>query len=172
MTYEDNNAVYALNSYLWKLLEANLGWTKATYQGATPIIPLAQQPEFMALGKPFIIYGSSVHPTKHLYAVRKESVSYVIYSQSTTEINRIINLLVETFERQDEAAADVNEWLDADGAVNEPWGVSFKSISTTLSDPPREAEQEGGWNGGNVMLELQFSILSPSPVTNGFIPTP
>ena len=75
----DKNASYALRSYVWKLLEANLGWTEADYKSSVPIIPSAQQPEFMEIGRAFLVYGSAIQPASHLYAHRTESVSFNVY---------------------------------------------------------------------------------------------
>lgn len=163
MVYEDKNANYALNSYVWKLLEANLEWDKADYEGATPIIPLAQQPELMQPGKPFLVYGSARHPSGHLYSLVKEAVSYTIYATSVAEVNRVANLLAETFERQDIAAIDVNEWLVAEGSNR---GVHFGSIKTTIVEKAEPAEEEGGFYTGLVMLECVYTVDEHTIITS------
>jgi hypothetical protein len=174
--YEDRNynAVYALNSYLWKLIEANLGWKKSDYGTAQPIIPSAQQPELVATGNPFIVYGSAIQPVSHLYALRTESVSYNVYSESSTEANAVINLFMETFERQDEAARDVNEWLAVEG-MQRPGGkrnVSFTSIKPTLSERAEAADTEGGYVAGFIMMEINYILEARTVQTTGFTYTP
>jgi hypothetical protein len=168
--YDDKNAVYALNSYIWKLLEANLGWSKSDYGDKTPIIPFAQQPELLATGKPFLVYGSAIAPSNHLFSLRRESVSYMIYSTSSTELNKIVDLLNETFARQDEAAADVNQWLDTEAPHRAtPRGISFCSIRSTMSEKANDvADEEGGNYSGLVMLETTYVILNSNIVTSGF----
>lgn len=168
MTYEDKNAAYALNSYLWKLLEANLGWTKVN--GLTPIIPVAQQPELMQSGEPFIVYGSAIHQPQHLYVMRKEAVSYMIYATTVGKINETVDLLVEAFERQDEAAIDVNEWLDTEAAGRgEHRGVYFSTIRVTMAEKAEDAaEEEGGYVVGLVMLETRYTKDSGGIQTTGF----
>lgn len=169
MVYLDKNATYALNSYVWKLLEANLGWEKSSYKGATPIIPTAQQPELMETGNTFLVYGSAVHPAEHLYALRRESVSYVIYGPSSTEVNKVINLLVDTFERQDEAAADVNDWLDAEAeGRGYARNISFGTIREVLTERAEPADEEGGYVAGTIMLELKYTVNNQTVVTSGF----
>lgn len=176
MTYQDRdrNAAYALNSYTWKLLEANLGWAKTDYQGAEPIIPIAQQPEFMELGLPFLVYGSSIQPATHLYALRTESLSYTIYAPTTTEVNRIINLLAEVYDRQDEAADDVNSWLavEAPTRAGDRRQVTFGSVRTVMSERATPADEEGGFVSGFILLEMKYVPEATTVQTSGFTNTP
>lgn len=177
MTYRDNAGAYALNSYTWKLLEANLGWTKVLVEGKgeiVPIVPIAQQPELMATGKPFIVYGSARHPADHLYQLVHESISYTIYAAgkiAATDVNKICNLLAETYARQDVAAADVNEWLAEEEAGR---GISrdlgFSSIRTIVAKGADPADEEGGYVAGLVMVEAKYVELSTAPgvQTSGF----
>lgn len=159
MTYKANNAVYALNSYVWKLLQANLGWTTS---GQPPIKPTQQQPEMMQAGTAFLVYGSSNQNPGHNYALRKESVVYTIYAPSSTEANNVVNLLVEAFERQDEAAADVNQHLHLEGKNR---GVSFGSVEATGSIHAEPADEEGGFVEGLVMLEIIYTVQSTAQTT-------
>lgn len=175
MTYNDRptNAVYALNSYVWKLLEANLGWKKSDYHTGTPIIPVAQQPELMDTGKAFLVYGSAMHPAQHLYALRSGAVSYNVHAVTSTEANAVLSLLAETFERQDEAAADVNEWLAVEGLPgNRPTGkrqVSFTTVKATMSEQAEPADEEGGYVSGFIMLEIGYVLLERTAQTSGFV---
>ena len=162
MTYNDFNAVYALNSYVWKLLEANLGWTRDDYQGRTPIIPTAQQPELMQSGKAFLVYGSAIHQPTHLYALRNEAVSYTIYAPSSTDANKIANLLNAAFERQDEAADDVNHWL---GVENKSRGVSFGTIRAVMVEKAEPADEEGGYVAALVMLDTKYTSDESNIIT-------
>lgn len=183
MTYRDNAAAYALNSYTWKLLEANLGWTKVPVEGKgdiVPIVPIAQQPELLATGKPFIVYGNARHPADHLYQLVNESISYTIYAAgkiAATDVSKICNLLAETFARQDEAARDVNEWLVEEERGRIEAGISpasrdvgFSSIKTIVSKGADPADEEGGYVAGLVMVEAKYVELSTAPEvqTNGF----
>lgn len=171
--YKNNSAVYALNSYLWKLLEANLEWTKADYNGLVPIAPLAQQPELMQTGKPFIIYGSSNHPAGHLYSLDSDSIAYTIYAVTVTEANKIAQLMVDTFKRQDDAAADVNQWLDTEAAGRGTTrGISFGSIKTSMAQKAEEAESEGGFVASFVLLEARYVSNNSTLTTRDFFYTP
>lgn len=157
MEYKEKNATYALNSYVWKLVEANLGWKK--YQGLVPIIPVAQQPELMQSAKAFMVYGSALHPSSHLYQHKKEAVSYMIYAPTSTEVNKIIELLFDTFERQDEAALDVNDWLvtEAEGRGSHR-GVYFTTVKATMAEKAEDApDEEGGYAAGMVLVEMNYT---------------
>lgn len=167
--YIDNNAVYALNSYLWKLLEANMGWKKADYKNAVPIIPAGQQPEFQDIGKTFLVYGSAINKPGHLFAIRTESVTYAIIGVSSTEVNKVINLMATAFERQDEAAADVNSWLEVEeNHTNKSRGISFKSVNIIMTERAEPAESEGGFVTGTIMLNTSYTVDTSSVKTSNF----
>lgn len=158
--YKEKNAVYAFNSYVWKLLEANLGWTR--YNGLIPIVPIKQQPEIMQSGKAFIVYGSAFHPPAHLYQHQKEAISYMIYATSSTEVNRIVELLFDTFQRQDEAAADINDWLVEEAKPGNRTGghrgVYFTTVKSTMAEKAEDApDEEGGYAAGMVLVELNYT---------------
>src|SRR6478609_6166269 len=100
MTYTYSDGVYALNSYLNKALAVNLGWTPVAYTNnlgqtvkARPIIPSQQQPEFLATGKPFLVYGSSITPTGNVWGLVNEYVVYTVWSPSATEANEVANFI-------------------------------------------------------------------------------
>lgn len=170
MTYKEKDAVYALNSYTWKLLEANLGWKR--WNGVPPIIPIAQQPEIMQSGEAFIVYGSAFHPPGHLYQRKKEAASYMIYATSSTQVNRIVDLLFETFKRQDDAARDVNDWLveEANHREGGHRGVHFESVRATMAEKAEDAPQEeGGYAVGLVLIEMYYTQDENSTIqTTGF----
>lgn len=166
------SAAYALNDYTWKLLEYNLGWTKITPAGMTasavPIVPLSQQPEFMATKKPFIVYSTSVQPSAYLYAQRVETIGYTVFSTTVKETNDTLDVLLGAFERQDEAAEDVNEWLHIQRTSGgKDRKVMFTTIRNQFVQKAVPANQEGGFVGGTILLECKY-ITSVQPVTSGF----
>jgi hypothetical protein len=161
MTYTVTNAVYALNSYLAKVLEANLGWSLTAYNGGNAFIPAAQQPEFMQLGKPFIVYGSARLPDQYLYALKGESVAYTIYASNITESDKVADLLCKAMEGWDETAARVNEHINAEAggratAGQNPRGVSFTSVRVTMAEKSTPSDEEGGLASSLVMAEIQY----------------
>lgn len=171
MTYDDKltNGMYAINSYTWKLLQANMGWTSSNYKGARPIIPSAQQPEFMEIGKSFIVYTSMITPAPDLWMVTSETLAYTIYSKSTTEADHIANILYDTFKRQDEAARDVNEWIDTERAGSKLREVSFTNIRATMTDKSNAKDEESGYYNALFMAIIQYHNMNGQvPQTNGF----
>lgn len=170
--YKGKSALYALNSYVWKLVEANLGWARVS--GVPPIVPVQQQPELMQTGKAFIVYGSAYHPPSHLYQHKKEAVSYMIYATSATEVNNIIDLLFDTFERQDVAARDVNDWLVEEAKPGNRTGghrgVYFTSVKSTMAEKAEDpSEEEGGYFAGMVLIEMQYTQDTNDTIqTTGF----
>lgn len=168
MTYNhrDYNAVYALNSYVWKLLEANLGWQASDYQSGSPILPSDQQPELMQQKKSFLVYGSSNQPAQDLYALRTESIAYTIYAITATEANAVLNLLVDAFERQDDSATDVNLHTDADPRNR---NVSFATIRVTIAQHALStADDEGGYVKAYMLVETKYTATNGTPVFTGF----
>lgn len=165
--YKAQSAVYALNSYTWKLLEANLGWER--WKGVPPIIPTQQHPEFLQSGKAFIVYGAALHPAMDVYELHKESVSYNIYATSSTEANNVASLLYDVFKRQDEAAADVNEWLNVE-ATGERGSrdVSFGSVRAVMVEKAEPADEEGGYVSALVMIETKYTTGDNEIQTSGF----
>lgn len=155
--YKENSATYALNSYVRKLLEANLGLKK--YQGLVPIVPVAQQPEMLQSNSAFLVYGSSHHPPSELYQHRRDAVSYAVYAPSSTEVNSIVELLFDVFQRQDDAAMDANDWLgvEAQGRGYDR-GIFFTSIRSTMANKAEDApDEEGGYAMGLVMVEMNYT---------------
>lgn len=173
MYTNDSEATSALMSYIWKLLRVNLGWKQSDYN-MVPVVPVAQQPEVMMSGKPFLVYGSATAPPRHLYALRGESVSVIIYSTDVDEVTTVSRLLTDTFERQDEAASDVNSWLDKEQALqlaaDPTWvrrNISFGTISSALVQNAVPSEQEGGYYSALLILECKY-VSGHLAVTNGF----
>lgn len=161
MTYTNPNAVKALNAYVWKLLQVNLGWTLTDYRGIVPIIPTSQQPEILEIGKPFLVYGASQNPADFLYALKSGSVAYNVYATTVEDCNKITNLLADTFDRQDEAAADVNYYLEQTTTDN----ISFGTIRKTMVQEAAPADEEGGMYSALVMLSVKYTLLEDTLVT-------
>jgi methylmalonyl-CoA mutase N-terminal domain/subunit len=167
MTYNDldYSGVYALNSYVWKLLEANLGWRASDYQNGIPILPTDQQPELMQQSKSFLVYGAATQPAQFLYALRTDSISYTVYAVTATEANAVLSLLIDAFERQDEAAADVNNHTDADPRNRK---VSFGSVGMKMAQHALSTDDEGGYVKAYILLEAKYTATNDTAVFSGF----
>ena len=155
--YEHDSATNALRSYIWKLLEANLGWKKEDYKGMVPIFPISQEPEPKEIGRAFLVFNSSLHSPEHLYVLKTESIGYTIYASTANEAEKIARLLADTFDRQDEAADDVNQWLNTEAAATgKHRNISFATIKTTMIDNVDAADNEGGYVASLVVLEVRY----------------
>lgn len=185
MTYERANAVYALNSYIFKALQVNLNWTSITYTnqfGETvkgrPIIPSQQQPEIIDTGKPFLVYGSTIQPASGTPGLVNEYVVYTVWSTSATDANDIANFLHDLFEDRDNAPDAVNSWLDAEGGYDFNTGtnsrrdryVSFTAIRSGLIEKAEPADQEDGWVAASVTIDIQYQKKGHAPVTRFVYP--
>lgn len=162
-----SDAVYALNSYIWKVVEANLGWDKANYGNRAPIVPANQHPEFLQYNKPFIVFGSAV--TRGLGGVpylSTETVAYTIYATTATEANQIMRTLVKALEWMDETAKWVNEWIVEEGLtrVGGERKIRFRSITVTQATSAGPQQQEAGRVDAQVMLHTQYIDLGEMKV--------
>lgn len=161
---KDNNVVNALNSYVWKLLQVNLGWTKTDFQGSNPIIPAAQMPEFNDNGHDYIVYSSTANPSGPLWAIKSETVAYTIYSNSTTSADAVVNMLHSALERMDESAADINNWIDQERAHNGETSqnltraVSFMSVWATVAEKAgNPSDEQGGQVASTILLNVLYT---------------
>lgn len=172
MSSQDYDMVYALNSYLWKVLEANLGWDKADYGNRPPIIPANQVTELTQFNKPFIVYGSVIQPEVVPY-METEVVAYTIYGSTATEVNDVMRVMVDAFYGVDESARQVNRWLTVEGTTrtNGPRKVLFKSIRLNNATSSGPEKQEGGRSDAQVMVTVQYHTHTETIVSvDDFLP--
>lgn len=179
VTYLNKSIVYGINSYLKKLLEVNLDWEDETFTNSlgetfksSRIIPASQQPELINSGKPFIVYGSTIRSSGHLYALKIETIAYTVYSTSVTEVDKIIGLIDEALTRQDDSAVDLNNWFDLEGETNNrPGGsrdLSVLSTKVVMAQKAEASESEGGYSSGTVMLECRY-VVGDSGIETSFV---
>jgi len=166
--YKEYNATYALNSYVWKVLEANLGWVKV--KNRVPIVPLNQEPEMMETGKDFIVYGSSKPSAGHLYDHKRVVTSYNIVAGTATALNKIAELLFDVLKRQDDSAADINDWLktEAGSRAGGHRGVYFTSVRAYAVETVDNDEKEGGWVTTTLIVEMTYTTEPQEIKTTGF----
>ena len=179
MKYDYADAVYALNSYVNKALKVNLEWAPVSYTNsmgetvsATPIIPSQQQPELLATGKSFLVYGSAIEPVGKVWGLVNESVVYTVWSTSAREANATANLIRDLFQITDETAENVNTWLELEGGYNKATGawtrdrhIAFTAIRAGFIEKAEPSTQEDGWVSAMVTVETQYQKKNHSPVT-------
>jgi hypothetical protein len=104
-----------IRKWLWSELQSNGILNALDYNvGAlamVPIVPVQQQPELVDKigGKPFILYDeveSSVD--SDLWYVHNEQVLFTVFAEDFKTANKIRNLMVDLFRRQDASAHDLN----------------------------------------------------------------
>lgn len=156
-------AIYVVNSYLWKLLQDQLDWTTDDYNGKIPIMPAAEAVEFDEFDKPFIIYGWSLEGApSDLYVMNAENAGYSVYSDSTTIIDTVLNLLNNVFRSKDDAARNINRWMNS---TNNPAqsafagsGINFTSLEMVSLSGPTPPGSEGGKSTGFVVVRYEYTL--------------
>jgi hypothetical protein len=160
-------AAYDIRSFIWNQLQ-NAGILTAGNYTATgftqplvPIIPAQQVPEFNNLlpGKTYIIYDVAIKRGNVQWWVSQETMTFEITSRATSEIQTIINFLIDLFRRYDKSAIDVNFSLDP----NSPF--SFLWLNVESADPIQAFQNEGGFMTG--MLTIHYAYTREVDGTTG-----
>ena len=153
-----SDAVYALNSYVWKLLQANLGWTTAQYGNRRPIVPAAQQPEFLQYEYPFVVYGSAMDKFETEPYINSETVAYTIYGKNANEVNQVMRVLAEALKWMDESANNVNAWLHREGQTRQGGKrpTSFLTIRVLQAASAGSPISEGGRVDAQVVVRVKY----------------
>jgi hypothetical protein len=159
---------HIIRSYAWKLLNNNqpFDWTTSNYGGKIPIVPLSEEPDISEYSWPYIIYGYAYDPNNRLYARKTGSMTFAIYDQDNRRLGRTMNTLVTAFEREDEAARDVNRYTDMlrDGTVagsqqNSGFqGLTFGYISMNYVESGVPEETEGGRQSALISLRYEYHV--------------
>ena len=159
----DLTGVHGVNKYLWSKLESELEWSKANYGGLMPIVPASQQPELNDYSAPYIVYNYS-HQSSGDFYIQEEQIAYAIYSSNEADIRRAINVIVAYFQREDESAQAINDWMTVNGSVeNKRFDYKHtKVLSTYGAQPP---VSEGGRQDGSVIIRIRYTYYDPSTGT-------
>jgi hypothetical protein len=96
--------------------------------------------------------------------LKEEQISYAIYSANEKDIRQFINLMKEYFDRRDESAGMVNDYLRVNGsAENKRFDYKYTyTISTSGAQPPIS---EGGRMDGLVILRIAYTYYETTPAT-------
>lgn len=149
-------AVYLLRAYTWALLQANTRMKAADYGGRVPIVPVEEEPELTKYDKPYIIYGFSNVPTEPgRHFKRRGSMTFVVYSTGFEEITEIINILQTAFEREDDAARDVNNFTARTPLFH---GIRFGTISLGFMEGAVPEETEGGRQSALLNIRYEYYV--------------
>lgn len=166
MSYDTHElaATNLIAQYIWDLMKSELGYDQNNYGGIAPISIAGQQQELASFSKPYVLMAWTRQPVD-LWLVDTEVAAFTIYAKDTTDVSRFVNLLADKFKRLDEAATDVNNWVDS--LASEPtqarWNAfkkyDMKSIAFTASSGPQPPLQEGGRFDGSVILSITYTIV-------------
>lgn len=152
-------AAYDVRSMLWnELKNADLFSENDYYaDGITspliPIIPAQQVPEFNNLlpGKTFIIYDVTQRATNVQWWMTQESMNFEVTSVSSSEIQTIINFMVDVFRRYDKSAKEANLQI----STSSPFTFHFFRVDGT--DPVQSFQTEGSLMAGTMTITYAYS---------------
>lgn len=154
------SAYSVINAFVWAGLQDEGILDPADYS-LIPIMPAGGVPEFTELNpdQPFLVYTAGRSGTNENWFHEEESLAYVIYGKSQSEVHTIANYLIDVFRRYDDAAIDVNLWARANkqslpASYNEFNFSEIHVVGAVGSEAPR---QEGGRYNELVSLRYQYT---------------
>lgn len=148
--------VYLLRAYIWQLLKHNTDMDESDYDGLTPIVPVSDEPKLQETGKPYLIYGYVIQPTERgMNFCRHGSMTLGIYATDFSKLTQILRILHTAFDREDEAARDVNEFTST---IPQFIGLRFGTISVGFGEGPQPEETEGGREYALINLQFEYYV--------------
>lgn len=158
--FKEISPVYALNDYLWRLLQLKFDWSKVNNR--VPIIPSGQQPEFTAYNQPYVVYGYAPdNGSNDLYVLSNDVVAYTIYGPSSYTTNQVAFMMSQAFRRYGESAADINNWIYSDSNPNSVYRDKKTHILWTEVQGGSDAdapETEGGMWDATVIVRYGYTM--------------
>lgn len=158
MTNIEVSPSLALRQYVWAVLKANdpVTWNTSKYGGLTPIVPLNEEPELDEFSGPRIVYEYN-HPDAGVSYYRQfGNMTLAIRDDNFRRLGKTMNILENTFNRMDESARDVNDYIDRKRVAGVDLGISFGSINVAFAQSGTPETQEGGRMVGIVDIEFDF----------------
>lgn len=151
------NPAFLLRDYAWRLLEVNYpdAWSKANYNGMTPIVPLNEEPDISQYSKPHIVYGYALDSTSSLPARRRGSMTFAVYDDKFSRLTRTMTILTTAFERLDESARDVNAYTSTKTQYH---GLSFASIGVGFAEGGTPEDEEGGRQSALLNIRFEYHV--------------
>jgi hypothetical protein len=146
---------------MWRLLQDELGWTKDDYadeNGVTyvPIVTPQQEKIFNAMDKPYIVYSFSRGATSTAWFVENEIGAFAIYSSNEEDIRKVINLCQTKFNRRDDSAQDLNDYVQTTLGDNYKQ-FEYKTIWVSTVQGPEPATEEGGRRDGLITINMNYT---------------
>lgn len=147
--------VYAVNSYVTRLLQQELEWTPVN--NLIPVVPAQQIPELMNGGKPFMAYmWSEEYNSGDPSPVGSGILTYAIYAKTVEQVNDAAQLIFDAFTHED-SAYNMNSWIQ----LNSPLTSADKkhTVSSTEGmnmDSAGAVESEGGRYPATVQVRVRY----------------
>jgi hypothetical protein len=144
-----------IRKYLWFELQDSGVLDASDYvvngTNLVPIIPVEQQPEFVdkVKGHPFIVYDIVDSPTdSDMFYVFAEQVLLTVYCSDFGTSNKIRNLMIDLFRRQDLSARDLNNFATS--------GLQYLNV-TILENSRRKPERsDSGRMSFDMLIETKY----------------
>jgi len=158
---------YLIRQYIWALLKTNepTDWNEANYGGLTPVVPLGEDADLEQFPGPTIVYQFSDLRTGTMWMRGRGAMSFAVRDTNLRRLTRTMTILKEALNRYDEAARDINEYMDLKGS---PWNsIGFGTVYVTFSDGGAPATTEGGEMVGVISIEFDYYTEyenSPDPL--------
>lgn len=148
---------YLLRAYTWALLKRNdsTTWDESKYGGLEPIVPLNEEPELSEYDGPYIVYGYTTDFAGSNPAAARGSLAYAIYDQNFRRLTKTMNILTTAFEREDEAARDVNAFTSS---IPQFRGLRFSFIRLGFVEGGTPEETEGGRQSAIITIQYEYYV--------------
>jgi hypothetical protein len=157
MSY-DQIAAYEIRNAIWTelvsngMLDVNNYYADGFVDPLIPIIPAQQIPEFNnnLPGKTYIVYDISLKTIPVQYWMFEETMTLDIVSKDSTEIQRIINFLIDTFRRYDRSATEI------ENIIMSPTFI-YHYFKIDSADPVQAFQHEGGFMNGTIAISYAYT---------------
>lgn len=159
------SGVHGLRHYMWYLLQTELGWSAANYNGMVPITTPEEQPEFMDFNAPYIIYGYARANNPRAWLIESEVAHFRVFSTVGKDIIAALSMLSSKLDRQDEAAKALNNYVnDPANSLDARYkDFDYKAIWVNSVEGPSPSHEEGGRRDGRMTVRMDYvrGILYP-----------
>lgn len=143
-----------LRGYAWWLLRENLEWSVDDYGGRVPIVPFSDEPVLQTYEKPYVVYGYAEGVDKTDHRQTTGMMTFSFRTKNLSDINLAMRCLIEGFKREDESAADVNQYSsDVDDYFS---GLNFTCIEVPYIEPGSPEESDESRIEGNITISYTY----------------
>lgn len=155
------SAVHGLRSYMWRLLQDELDWSLDNYADANgtkyvPIVTPQQEKIFNAMDHPYIVYSFSRGATTSAWFVENEVGAFSIFSSDEEDIRKAINMFQTKFNRRDDSAFDLNEYVQT--KLGDNYRVfDYKTLWVSNVQGPQPTTEEGGRRDGLITINMNYT---------------